>query len=80
MIPRIVIHYIRRKQTSTKQSDSPIKPRTEGERDAYVEGQRAALRLAREKGIDYAERIVALSHAGDRRERQLHDAGTTVAP
>jgi hypothetical protein len=49
---------------------SPIKPRTQGEQDAYMAGQRAALVLAREEGIDYAERIVKLTQDSITRERE----------
>lgn len=43
--------------------------RSESEEDAYMEGQRAALKLAREKGVEHAERIIELSHAGILRNR-----------
>lgn len=40
---------------------SPIRIRSQAERDAYMAGQRAALDLAREKGIDYAEQIIGVA-------------------
>lgn len=42
----------------------PIRVRPKAEQDAFMAGQRSALKLAREKGLGYAEHIIGLSHAG----------------
>jgi hypothetical protein len=43
--------------------------RSESEQDAYMAGQLAALKLARERGVDYAEKIVAAAQEGIRKGR-----------
>lgn len=42
----------------------PLRPRTVGERRAYMDGQLAALELAARKGVEYAQEIVAAVHRG----------------
>ena len=40
------------------------------EQDAYMAGQLAALALARDKGLEYASKIIGLSQTGILRERE----------
>lgn len=54
-------------------SAAPISLRPRAEQDAYMAGQRAALKLARENDIDYAERIVDAAQSGARSMREDAD-------
>ena len=49
---------------------TPLRPRSRGEQEAYMAGQRAALKLARRKGLDYAEQIIAASHRAQGNDRE----------
>lgn len=55
---------------------SPLARRSVAEQDAYMAGQRAALKLAAEKGVEYAWRVIELSQRGILERRDEHASET----